>query len=96
MKKFGVNYAVLTTINRTWFFKFENKKMLISKQINSEIFLKAMYYLVKISSIPSKCTGSSDSGRGNSSSQGSGQGASKRTLIDVRAKKSEPSKQRRK
>ncbi len=49
MINFEVKYAVLTTFNRTWFFKLENNKLYVSKKIDYDLFLKAMYWLVKIS-----------------------------------------------
>jgi hypothetical protein len=49
MKNSQVKYAVLTTFNRTWFFKLENDILYISEKIDHDLFLKAMYYLVKIS-----------------------------------------------
>jgi len=49
MKNLDVKYAVLTTFNRTWFFKLENNKLYVSKKIDYDLFLKAMYWLVKIS-----------------------------------------------
>jgi len=43
----------LTTFNRTWFFKLENDILYISEKIDHDLFLKAMYYLVKISTVNS-------------------------------------------
>jgi hypothetical protein len=53
MKNSQVKYAVLTTFNRTWFFKLENDILYISEKIDHDLFLKAMYYLVKISTVNS-------------------------------------------
>lgn len=48
MEKYSCCYSVLTTFNRSWLFKLNatRKELLISKTIEYDFFLKAIYFLI--------------------------------------------------